>query len=67
MAKSNIVRRKQGRPRTGATPTVTIRLPAAVITGLDALAKVGGKSRTDVMREILEQALDAQPKAKKPK
>lgn len=52
---------------TGATPTVTLRLPAPLIAGLDALAESGGKSRTDIMREILEQALNAQPKAKKGK
>ncbi len=46
---------------------VTVRLPAAVIAGLDALAKSAGKSRTDIVREILEEALAAQTKAKKGK
>jgi hypothetical protein len=65
MAKSNIVRHKgPGRPvTTGKTPTVTIRLPAALIAGLDALAKVRRATRTDIMREILEQALAATPSA----
>jgi hypothetical protein len=48
-------------------PMVTVRLPAAVIARIDARTKEGGKSRTDVMREILIQALAAQPKARKPK
>jgi predicted transcriptional regulator len=48
-------------------PTVTVRLPNAVIAGIDALAASREKSRTDIIREILKQALDAQPKAKKGK
>ena len=67
MAKSTSVRQKRGgRPRTGITPTITIRLPAALISGLDKLAAEQGSNRSDVLREIVENALPQRETAKHP-
>jgi len=49
------------------TPTVTIRLSAALIAGLDRLAQDQKMSRSDVTRQIVEQTLVSQPKGKKGK
>lgn len=74
MAKSNIVRQKKGRGRPplllasdGKSPTITIRLPKPLIGDLDRLAKEQGLSRSDIVRRLIELALDAQPQAKKNK
>jgi hypothetical protein len=38
-------------------PTITIRLPAELIAGLDKLATGRGSNRSDALREIVESAL----------
>lgn len=57
MANSKIARRNGSRSPAGLMPVVAIRLPAEILRSLDALAKDEEKTRTEVMREIMEQAL----------
>lgn len=62
MAKSNIKRRIGGGRALGSMPVVAIRLPAAILMSLDALAKDEKKTRTEIMREIMEKALGKSPR-----
>lgn len=64
MGKSISARQKRrGRPATGKTPSVTIRLPDDLTERLDIwAAKHGFGTRSDAIRQLLEQALAA-PKA----
>ncbi len=61
MAKAKTVKRKRvGRPvTTGISPTVTIKLPEQLIQGMDKLAKDQGVSRSDIMRQVVENLLKA--------
>jgi predicted DNA-binding protein len=59
MAKPKTVRQKRvgRRVTTGTAPTVAIRLPEALIQGMDKLAKDQGVSRSDIMRQVVENLL----------
>ncbi len=50
-------RKKRGRPRTGRDPTVSVRLPPAVIREIDRIAHDRGVSRSQAARELLLIAL----------
>ena len=44
-----------------ANRTVSFRLPATLITKIEAQAKVTGRSKTSLIIEALNQAIDPQP------
>jgi metal-responsive CopG/Arc/MetJ family transcriptional regulator len=59
MAKSITERQKRrGRPPTGLTPSVTLRLPASLLTAIDKWGRDHDTvSRTEAIRRLLEKAL----------
>lgn len=61
MASSTIKRiqkkRGRGRPATGQSPVVMIRMPEAVIAALDAWATEAGLSRSSAARKLIEAGL----------
>jgi metal-responsive CopG/Arc/MetJ family transcriptional regulator len=67
MAKSIKVRhKKRGRPATGKSPTITIRLPQPLIDGLDSWCEESGVTRSDALRNLIESELrKPRPKAGK--
>jgi len=72
MAKSNIARQKnRGRPATGVTPTMTIRLPNALIAAIDRLSSERGVTRSEIVRVLIEDGLPKgepiKPRAAQPK
>jgi hypothetical protein len=62
-AKKPPAKRGPGRPATGRDPTLGGRVPAEIITELDAYAAKAGISRSDAMRRLLEAGLKRRPKA----
>lgn len=68
MAKSiKVTPKKRGRPATGRDPHVTARLPVDLVAEIEAWASMNQVSRSQAIRSLIEQALAAQPKAKKGK
>ena len=60
MAKSSIIvkQKKRGRPVTGVTPFVGIRLSEEILNGLDKIVNVDkASSRTEAIRQILTDYL----------
>jgi len=62
MAKSiSVGQKRRGRPATGKTPPITTRLPEELTGRLDRwAAKHGAGTRSQAIRQLLEQALAAQ-------
>ena len=60
MKKSITVKRKSvGRPPTGVDPLVGVRFPKQTIAKIDAFAKLNDISRSEAVRRLLDQALNA--------
>ena len=59
---------KRGRPATGRTPSVTMRLPAALTDRVDVWAKGQPDEpvRSEAIRRLLEIALSMKPRQKPP-
>jgi hypothetical protein len=57
MTTSITVNRKRGRPATGRDPAISVRVPQAIIDQIDN--ERGDHSRSDFVREVLEQRFDA--------
>lgn len=49
-------RRGPGRPATGHDPLLTLRIPAAAITAIDA-ALADGETRSDLIRQAIEREI----------
>jgi hypothetical protein len=71
MPNSGKTEKKRGRPATGRDPSVTIRLPAALLEWIDGQAGLGGRSET--IRRMIEagilqkrQQRDRSSKAERP-
>jgi Arc/MetJ-type ribon-helix-helix transcriptional regulator len=65
MKKSISVRQeKRGRPATGKTPTVTLRLPEAMTDKVDAWAgsQADEPARSEAIRRLIELGLEAKGK-----
>jgi Ribbon-helix-helix protein, copG family len=65
-------KKKMGRPRSVSdddlAPAVAVRLRRSILAKVEAWAANSGVSRSDVIRDMVEQALAAAPKrVKKPK
>jgi len=59
-----VIPKRIGRPVTVAGEcSVTIRIPEALLATIDDRAAANKASRSEVMRQLLEQALDAAQKA----
>jgi hypothetical protein len=58
----SVKRKKRGRPPTGVDPFVGVRLPSKMIERIDELAVSQATNRSEVIRGMLEQALDAKKK-----
>ena len=58
----SVKRKKRGRPPTGVDPFVGVRLPSMMIERIDELAVSQATNRSEVIRGMLEQALDAKKK-----
>jgi metal-responsive CopG/Arc/MetJ family transcriptional regulator len=68
MAKSiKVIPKTRGRPATGKDPIITARFPPKLTEQVEAWATEQKTSRSDAIRQLVEQALAAQPKAKKGK
>jgi predicted DNA-binding protein len=48
--------------RKGQEPHITARLPEEMIRELDRLAHLGGITRSEAIRRLIEQALRAEPR-----
>lgn len=58
MAKSiSVAPKKRGRPATGRAPIVPVRFPLPIIKAVDEVAKDRDITRSDVIREAVEQAV----------
>ena len=49
--------KRRGRPATGVTPMIGLRLPAKVTTQVDRWAEINGVTRSQAIRSLIEQAL----------
>jgi len=58
------IAKKRGRPATGTSPTVGVRIPAALITRLDNWRRQQRDlpSRPEAIRRLLEYCLSKQPR-----
>jgi Arc/MetJ-type ribon-helix-helix transcriptional regulator len=63
----NVKKKKRGRPATGTDPAVAVRLPPSVLAEVDGLAAADDASRSDAIRELIEEALAARKSGRKPK
>lgn len=53
-----VTKRKRGRPATGRTPMVGLRLSPGITSQIDAFAsKKGYETRSEAIRHLLERAL----------
>jgi hypothetical protein len=58
MKKSLSAKQKRpGRPATGVTPMIGLRLPAKVTRQVDQWAEINGVTRSEAIRSLIEQAL----------
>jgi hypothetical protein len=62
-----VLRKKRGRPATGTDPMLAVRFPPGLVEQVEAWARYQKTNRSDAIRRLVEQALAAQPKAKKGK
>jgi len=58
MAKSS-TKKRIGRPPTGQSPQVMIRLPKQLLSAIDKLARDQATSRSEIMRQLMTEALAA--------
>ena|SRR5215218_3069584 len=59
---------KRGRPvTTGGLPLLATRVPAEIIAAIDGIARSKEMTRSDVVRELFEQALAHTPHRARPK
>jgi hypothetical protein len=67
MAKAISDRQKKrpvGRPPTGITPLISFRPPPELVREIDKWGEAHGVSRSEAMRQLIEQALKAKGKAR---
>lgn len=58
MGKSiKVIPKRRGRPATGRDPLISLRLPAYMISAVEAWARGKGLSRSEAVRQMIEQAL----------
>jgi len=62
MAKSS-TKKRVGRPPTGQSPQVMIRLPKQLLTTIDKLARDQATSRSEIMRLLLTEAIEARKRS----
>lgn len=48
--------KKRGRPRTGRDPSVTIRLPTALLEWIDSKARENDTGRSEMIRRLIEES-----------
>jgi hypothetical protein len=58
MARSS-PKKRMGRPPTGQSPQVQIRLPKQLLSTIDKLAREQATSRSEIMRLLLTEAITA--------
>ncbi len=54
-----VTQKKRGRPPTGVTPILTVRLPPALVTKLMAWAGERGLSRSEAIRRLIDLGMAA--------
>jgi len=52
-------KKRMGRPPTGRTPIVTMALPKQTIDALNKLARQEETTRSNIMRQLIDEALQA--------
>ncbi len=58
MTKSiTVMPKKRGRPPTGRDPSIVVRFPLPIIEAVDEVAKDRDITRSDVIREAVEDAV----------
>jgi hypothetical protein len=61
MGKSS-AKKRPGRPPTGRTPFVAVRIPKRIIVAIDKLAREHQVSRSKMVHQLLAQALSQNDK-----
>jgi len=59
MSSIPVTPKKRGRPATGRDPQVQVRLHPSLIRQLDERAERDGISRSEIIRRLLKEALEA--------
>jgi predicted transcriptional regulator len=62
MAKST-TKKRIGRPPTGQRPNALTRLDPKVIDAIDKLARQQGTTRSEIMRQLINEALAARKRS----
>jgi hypothetical protein len=52
-----IPKKGRGRPATGRDPVIPVRMPAGLIAQVEAWAKKQASSRSEAIRQLIEQGL----------
>jgi metal-responsive CopG/Arc/MetJ family transcriptional regulator len=56
-------KRPRGRPATGREPTATITIPKQTLATIDKLARQQSTTRSEIMRQLIDEALEARKKS----
>jgi hypothetical protein len=51
--------KKRGRPATGKDPLISARVPAAIVTSIEAWGAMKGVTRSEAIRRLVELGLKA--------
>ena len=55
----NVIRKKRGRPATGADPMLTFRSPSKLTDQIETFAEGEGIPRSEAIRRLVEKGLGA--------
>jgi metal-responsive CopG/Arc/MetJ family transcriptional regulator len=63
MAKSS-AKKRVGRPPTGKNPQVIVRISKQLLAAIDELARKQTTTRSEIMRQLMTEALETRRKAR---